>query len=591
MNAKVFINYRREDSAPYAGRLYDRLAARLGEDQVFIDIDQIEPGEDFAEVINRKVGTCDIAIVTIGPHWLSATDASGKRRLDNEEDFVRMEIVAALQRKIRVIPVLVGGAQMPQKQDLPQALAPLSRRNAIELSEIRFHADVNRLIEAIENSFAVAEKKTELSATPITPAKGTPTTLPVPSTSWIAALKELKLWASQRQILVSGIVLFLFALAGFLMWLSKPAHADAQFNLGLQYQYGRGVPKDLEKAAELYQKAANRGHARAQLHLGSLYESGLGVTKDLGKAVELYQKAADQGMTPAQNNLGLLYENGQGVPKDLGKARELYQKAADHGYQPAIANLKRLSTRTPTPTPIAANSSPIATPESSPPIQNVPSTNIDKPTLLTSKEIRGNGVGEAISYYYTFNAGPGEVKVTVDGKNKPGLHPSFTGGDSTDAVDVEISDLDAKRLFYIEMDDTTIDKRKVERFQLGRRQPVIMRIFLSKFTLDYMVRLEGPIDFSPATKRPWSILRGNEPGRPHVVFRDKDGTRYTICYEEGDGNSVGIDNSTSLSPEQRNLITLAKGNSSEYTIESGGELGIYLRAGATYAKGHIEERK
>jgi hypothetical protein len=231
MNAKVFINYRREDSAPYAGRLYDRLAARLGEDQVFIDIDQIEPGEDFAEVINRKVGTCDIAIVTIGPHWLSATDASGKRRLDNEEDFVRMEIVAALQRKIRVIPVLVGGAQMPQTQDLPQALAPLSRRNAIELSEIRFHADVNRLIEAIENSFAVAEKKTELSATPITPAKGTPTILPVPSTSSIAALKELKLWASQRQILVSGIVLFLFALAGFLMWpvianpkrLSRPA--------------------------------------------------------------------------------------------------------------------------------------------------------------------------------------------------------------------------------------------------------------------------------------------------------------------------------------------------------------------------------
>ena len=92
------------------------------------------------------------------------TDASGKRRLDDEEDFVRMEIVAALQRNIRVIPVLVDGARMPGKHDLPEALASLSRRNAIELSETRFHADVNRLIEAIEKSFAVAEEKKGLSS-------------------------------------------------------------------------------------------------------------------------------------------------------------------------------------------------------------------------------------------------------------------------------------------------------------------------------------------------------------------------------------------------------------------------------------------
>src|SRR5438477_6857131 len=169
MNAKLFINYRRDDTAPYAGRLYDRLIAHFGEDQVFIDIDQIEPGEDFVEVIHRKVGTCDIAIVAIGPNWLHVTDASGKRRLDDEEDFVRMEIVSALQRKIRVIPVLVGGARMPRKQDLPEALAPLSRRNAIELSETRFHADVNQLIEAIEKSFAVAEREAELSAMPAAP--------------------------------------------------------------------------------------------------------------------------------------------------------------------------------------------------------------------------------------------------------------------------------------------------------------------------------------------------------------------------------------------------------------------------------------
>jgi len=167
MNAKIFINYRRQDTTPYAGRLYDFLLAHFGEDQVLIDIDQIEPpGEDFVEVINRKVGACDIAIVVIGPNWLRVTDASGKRRIDDEEDFVRMEIVAALQRKIRVVPVLVGGARMPGRHDLPDALAPLARRNAIELSETRFHGDVNRLIEAIERSTAVAERKAEPSATP-----------------------------------------------------------------------------------------------------------------------------------------------------------------------------------------------------------------------------------------------------------------------------------------------------------------------------------------------------------------------------------------------------------------------------------------
>jgi hypothetical protein len=141
----------------------------------------------------------------------------------------------------------------------------------------------------------------------------------------------------------------------------------------------------------------------------------------------------------------------------------------------------------------APKSSPIATLESS------PSTNIDKPTPLTSNEIRGNGVGETISYYYTFNAGPGTVKVTVDSKNKPGLLP-IRSGEFNDAVAIEISDLDAKRLFYVKMDYHTADKRQVERFQLGRRQQVIMRIWLGEFTLDYMVRLEGPIDFSPTTK-------------------------------------------------------------------------------------------
>jgi hypothetical protein len=158
-NTKVFINYRREDTAPYAGRLYDRLITHFGEDQVFIDIDHIRPGEDFVDAINAKVGACDVAIVLIGPQWLDVEDAFGERRLDQTEDFVRMEISAALERNIQTIPVLVGGARMPRRQELPEQIATLARKNAIELSETRFHSDVDRLIRAIDQ-FALAEGKT-----------------------------------------------------------------------------------------------------------------------------------------------------------------------------------------------------------------------------------------------------------------------------------------------------------------------------------------------------------------------------------------------------------------------------------------------
>ena len=129
---------------------------------------------------------------------------------------------------------------------------------------------------------------------------------------------------------VTGLIntLLLGALLGVVF---VAANTQKEANLGWDYQNGQGVPKDLRKAAELYQKAADKGNAFAQNQLGTLYQSGEGVPKDLRKAAELYQKAADQGGAMAQNNLGTLYQSGQGVPKDLGKATELYQKAADQG--------------------------------------------------------------------------------------------------------------------------------------------------------------------------------------------------------------------------------------------------------------------
>lgn len=150
-NAKVFISYRREDSAGHAGRLFDRISSYFGDRiKVFMDIDSIAPGEDFISVIENAVGACEILVAVIGRNWLTITNEAGKRRLDNPEDSVRVEVATALNRNVRVIPVLVQGVTMPRPEELPEALVKLTRRNAIEISDARWRYDVDRLIKTIE---------------------------------------------------------------------------------------------------------------------------------------------------------------------------------------------------------------------------------------------------------------------------------------------------------------------------------------------------------------------------------------------------------------------------------------------------------
>ncbi|MBK7352961.1 MAG: SUMF1/EgtB/PvdO family nonheme iron enzyme [Nitrosomonas sp.] len=150
--SKIFISYRRDDSSGYAGRLFDKLEHHFGKDQLFMDIDLLEAGEDFAEVIQQKLQSVQVAMVLIGKHWLVIRDSSGRKRLDNPDDWVRLEIATLLERKIRVIPVLVGGAQMPLSSQLPKPLESLARRHAHEISDIRFHSDVDKLIQILEKT-------------------------------------------------------------------------------------------------------------------------------------------------------------------------------------------------------------------------------------------------------------------------------------------------------------------------------------------------------------------------------------------------------------------------------------------------------
>jgi ribose transport system substrate-binding protein len=153
MSGNIFINYRRDDASYPAGRLYDRLSAHFPKNQIFIDVDNLDPGIDFVEAIEQSVGSCDVLIAVIGKRWLISSEAEGSRRLDNPDDFVRLEIATALKRNIRVIPVLVDDASMPRANDLPDDLKSLVRRQAIPVSHDRFSADSERLIAALDRVF------------------------------------------------------------------------------------------------------------------------------------------------------------------------------------------------------------------------------------------------------------------------------------------------------------------------------------------------------------------------------------------------------------------------------------------------------
>lgn len=148
---KIFISYRRQDTLPIAGRIYDRLSSKFGAERVFMDIDSIPFGVDFHGWLDGEVSKASIVLALIGAGWIDARDETGERRLDNPDDFVRIEIESALRRDIPLVPVLIGGAQMPKAGELPDTLRSLARRNAAFVDMARdFHMHMDRLIAGLE---------------------------------------------------------------------------------------------------------------------------------------------------------------------------------------------------------------------------------------------------------------------------------------------------------------------------------------------------------------------------------------------------------------------------------------------------------
>jgi hypothetical protein len=157
MAGKIFINYRRGDDSGFVQALLSRLEQAFSREQLFIDIDGIEPGLDFVRVLEEQVAQCDVLLAVIGKGWIDARDETNARRLDNPEDFVRIEIASALGQDKRVIPVLVGDARMPRSDELPDILKPLTKRGAVRLTHERFRADTTGFIGALQTALEKVE--------------------------------------------------------------------------------------------------------------------------------------------------------------------------------------------------------------------------------------------------------------------------------------------------------------------------------------------------------------------------------------------------------------------------------------------------
>ncbi len=161
--SSIFISYRRQGAVVHARALFERLSREFGRENVFIDLDGIEIGVDFVDLIDHQLEGCRVLLALIDPQWASVSDRHGRRKLDNADDFVRIEIERALERGIVVAPILLDGAEIPDAQQLPKNLRGLTRRNALALDFYRFDTEVERLIGMIRRLLAATPRLTSTS--------------------------------------------------------------------------------------------------------------------------------------------------------------------------------------------------------------------------------------------------------------------------------------------------------------------------------------------------------------------------------------------------------------------------------------------
>jgi hypothetical protein len=388
----VFISYRRDDSAGFAGRIYDRLAGRLDAKSIFLDVDSIQPGLDFYDVLSEKLGVCDVLIAVIGKNWNSSADKGNLRRLDDLDDFVRIEIEAALQRGIRVIPVLVDGATMPKREDLPDSLQKLRRRQGIEISHNRFDSDVERLTHALslieeelrrraaEAERAAREEReredaaeaaraerarrlTEIGAThraeeerrtreAAHAERSSPEERERQAAAEAARAQETRRLAEAegahrkeprlepaeggaRWLVVAAAGLTVITGGAGFLYMHPQAQLGAAVPADEQHASVPDIPPAPPPASAKHATADSGPVDKAAGSLEARIQIRLAdaqmVKGDYVRAMNLYRQAADQGSAEAQSALGSIYRNGLVGPPDLSTAIQWYQKAAAQG--------------------------------------------------------------------------------------------------------------------------------------------------------------------------------------------------------------------------------------------------------------------
>jgi TIR domain/Sel1 repeat/SPOR domain len=392
MSGGVFICYRREESAFAARAIHDRVVQRLARENVFLDVDNIDLGVDWFNVLTERVGACDALVAVIGRNWVSSADKDNQRRIDDPDDFVRIEIEAALKRNVRVIPVFVDGAKMPKASELPESLKGLARRQGIEVSPAGFDADVEKLTHALRSILeqrrardtakvdearqsgdehrapAVAEaariareerKRQGVAETaggvkPVDPLaeaealrmdqerlneaagpRRTPRSLAEPQSEVSARRYSRAIWLSSRWVwVVAGAV----ALAGSLSFTSSHL---MNFRLGrVEKERAVPIPPAPQNESTWTLSPGNPAGSSEQAAAADKAATDKAAANKAAAGEVAAEMAAairgDQSFTPAQENeLGDRYFYGRGVEQDYAKAMEWYRKAADQSYAPA----------------------------------------------------------------------------------------------------------------------------------------------------------------------------------------------------------------------------------------------------------------
>ncbi len=211
MASKVFISYRRDDSAGHAGRVHDRLEREFGRDLLFMDVDAIPLGADFVDVLTGEVAKCDVLLAILGPGWIDARDEAGGRRLDSEHDFVRIEIATALKRGIPVIPILLDGTRIPRADQLPADLQGLVRRNGLDVRHVSFHSDMDKLVRSLKGATVASPQSAPVVLPQLPQFVPAPPAMPQPIAAFETELRGVSSDPELARKVESGEVLGLIA--------------------------------------------------------------------------------------------------------------------------------------------------------------------------------------------------------------------------------------------------------------------------------------------------------------------------------------------------------------------------------------------